>query len=407
MKLLISIAWRNIWRNRQRSIVMIIAIAAGLWGGLMATSIMVGLVSKRFETGIEQHVSHVQVNHPDFLIDQNIAFYIDEWDALRQFLEQDSEVQAFSGRTLVNAMLATANLTSGVQVIGVDPAKEAGTSSIDQNIIDGSYFEDGVRNPLLIGKRLADKVKARPGSRIVLTFQDKDNELTSATFRVAGIFQTANSVWDEHNVFVLHNDINEYTGYNGQVNAVNILLNDHRVAGDFATKTKAAFPELSVRIWAEIAPELAFLNEMAGFMMYIILTIILLALAFGLLNTMLMSVFERVRELGVLMAIGMKKKKVFLMIMLETVFLGLCGATAGMLAAWGTIRPLGRSGIDLTPIGGDSLADLGFAAVVYPSLDPGSYAGLTVLVLLCALLTAIYPALKALRLQPAEAVRDT
>ncbi len=406
MKLLPTIAWRNIWRNRQRSIVMIIAIAAGLWGGLVATSIMVGLVSKRFETGIEQHVSHIQVNHPEFLIDRNVEFYINEWEELKHYLDDHPEIVAFSGRTLVNAMLATANLTSGVQVIGIDPEMEAMTSSIDKNITEGSYFEEDLRNPLLIGQRLAEKVKARTGSRIVLTFQDMDNELTSATFRVAGIFQTANSVWDEHNVFVLQDDINEYIGYTGQVNAINILLDDHRLSGDFAERMKEAFPAMEVRMWAEVAPELAFLNEMAGFMMYIILTIILLALAFGLLNTMLMSVFERIRELGMLMAIGMNKRKLFSMIMLETVFLALSGAAAGMLVAWATVKTLGRSGIDLTVIGGDSLADLGFDAMVHPQLDLASYAGLTVLVMVCAVLTAIYPALKALRLQPAEAVKE-
>ena len=405
MKLLIKIAWRNIWRNRQRSIVMIIAIAAGLWGGLMATSIMVGLVSKRFETGIEQHVSHIQINHPEFLIDQNVEFYIDDWEALRSYLENDPEVIAYSGRTLVNAMLATANLTSGVQIIGIDPETENKTSGIGENIIEGHYFEEELRNPLLIGKRLADKVKARPGSRIVLTFQDIDNELTSATFRVAGIFQTANSMWDEHHIFLLHDNINEYIGYENQVNAVHILLDNHRLSADFANELKKAFPRLEVRIWAEIAPELAFLSEMSRFMMYIILSIILMALAFGLLNTMLMSVFERVKELGMLMAIGMNKKKLFSMIMLETVFLALSGAAAGMLATWATVRPLSNRGMDLTIIGGDSLADLGFDAIVHPQLDLASYIGLTLLVIICAVLTAIYPAMKALRLQPAQAVK--
>ena len=405
MKLLIKIAWRNIWRNRQRSIVMIIAIAAGLWGGLMATSIMVGLVSKRFETGIEQHVSHVQVNHPEFLIDQNVEFYIDDWEALRSYLEKEPEVVAYSGRTQANTMLATANLTSGVQIIGIDPHMENETSAIGENIIEGNYFEEDLRNPLLMGKRLADKVKARPGSRIVLTFQDIDRELISATFRVTGIFQTANSVWDEHHIFLLQNNINEYIGYDSQVNAVHILLDDHRLSADFATRLTEAFPGLAVRMWAEIAPELAFLNEMAGFMMYIILTIILLALAFGLLNTMLMSVFERVKELGMLMAIGMNKRKLFMMIMLETVFLALSGAVAGMLAAWATVRPLSKRGMDLTVIGGDSLTDIGFDAMVHPQLDLTSYIGLTLLVIICALLTAIYPAMKALRLQPAQAVK--
>ena len=403
--MLIKIAWRNIWRNRQRSIVMMIAITAGLWGGLMATGIMLGLIDQRFKTSIEQHVSHVQVHHPEFLVDQGVKYDIPDWGSLRDKLEQDDRVLAFSGRTMVSAMLGTASLTTGIQMIGIDPAMEIVTTSLDERILEGSYFEQEMRNPLLIGKRLADKVKARPGSRIVLTFQDVDGELTASNFRVAGIFQTANSVWDEQHIFVMQDDINAYIGYDKQVNAVHIILDDHRESMAFAKTYGKELPNLKVRNWAEISPELSYLNEMSGMMMFIILTIILLALAFGLLNTMLMTVFERVKELGMLMAIGMNKKRVFAMIMLETIFLSLCGAAGGMLTAWATIMPLNRAGLNLAVVGGDSLAEFGFEAMVYPQLDTASFVNLTILVVLCAVLTAIYPARKALKLQPAEAVK--
>ena len=404
--MILKIAWRNIWRNRQRSIVMMIAITAGLWGGLMATGIMLGLIDQRFKTSIEQHISHVQVHHPEFLIDQSVKHHIPDWDILKKKLQEDDQVRAFAGRTMVSAMLGTANLTTGIQLIGIDPAMEVVTTSLDERILEGSYFEPQMRNPVMIGKRLADKVKARPGSRIVLTFQDINGELTASNFRVSGIFQTANSLWDEQNVFVLQEDINTYIGYEGQVNAVNILLGDHLKSIDFTTEYSEAFPNLEVRSWAEISPELSYLNEMSGMMMFIILTIILLALAFGLLNTMLMTVFERVKELGMLMAIGMNKKRVFAMIMLETILLSLCGAAGGMLTAWATIMPLNRAGLNLAVVGGDSLAEFGFEAMVYPQLDTASFVNLTILVVLCAVLTAIYPARKALKLQPAEAVKE-
>jgi putative ABC transport system permease protein len=406
MKMLLKIAWRNIWRNRQRSIVMMIAITVGLWGGLMATGIMLGLIDQRFKTSIEQHISHVQMHHPDFLIDQSVKYYIPDWDIIKKKLQEEEQVKAFSGRTMVNAMLGTANLTTGIQVIGIDPAMETVTTSLDERILEGSYFNQEMRNPMLIGKRLADKVKAKPGSRIVLTFQDIHGELTAANFRVAGIFQTANSVWDEQNIFVMQDDINNYIGYDGQINAISILLDDHLKSFDFANAYNDVYPNLEVRTWAEISPELSYLNEMSSMMMFIILTIILLALAFGLLNTMLMSVFERVKELGMLMAIGMNKKRVFTMIMLETIFLSLCGAAGGMLIAWATIKPLNKVGLNLAAVGGDSLAEFGFEAMVYPQLDTASFFNLTVLVVLCAVLTAIYPARKALKLQPAEAVKE-
>jgi putative ABC transport system permease protein len=283
---------------------------------------------------------------------------------------------------------------------------ETVTTSLDERILDGSYFNQEMRNPMLIGKRLADKVKAKPGSRIVLTFQDIHGELTAVNFRVTGIFQTANSVWDEQNIFVLQDDINNYIGYDEQVNVIHILLDDHLKSFDFADDYSNAYPNLEVRTWADISPELSYLNEMSSMMMFIILTIILLALAFGLLNTMLMSVFERVNELGMLMAIGMNKKRVFTMIMLETIFLSMCGAAGGILIAWATIKPLNKMGLNLAAVGGDSLSEFGFEAIVYPQLDTASFINLTVLVVLCAVLTAIYPARKALKLQPAEAVKE-
>jgi ABC-type antimicrobial peptide transport system permease subunit len=140
-------------------------------------------------------------------------------------------------------------------------------------------------------------------------------------------------------------------------------------------------------------------------MLVVILVIILFALAFGLVNTMLMSVFERIHELGMLMAVGMNRKKVFGMIMLETAFLTFLGAAGGMLLGYFTTLIFGKSGIDLASVGGDSMHDFGFPSLIYPTLEPPMFVVLTILVIITAFLTSIYPALKALRLKPAEAVR--
>lgn len=405
MKMIIKIAWRNIWRNRQRSLTMIMAITAGLWGGLFAASIAMGLMDQRFRTGIEQEFSHVQVHHPEFLKEYNPKYGISPWDILREDLSENEYVRAFSGRTLANGMLASANLTQGINILGVDPTMEAKTTSLENNLMEGEYFGDEVRNPVIIGKRLADKMKVRPGTRLVLTFQDLDNELVSISARVSGIYQTANSMYDENHIYVLQTDLNAYLGGEAIVNQVAILLTDHEMSAEFARQYQEKYPELTVRNWAEVSPQLAFYNEMGMTMFMMILIIILLALAFGLLNTMLMSVFERVKELGMLMSIGMNKKRVFMMIVSETVFLTLSGAVAGMLAGYFSLLLFQKNGINLGAVGGDSLNNFGFDAVVYPQLEPAFFAMLTILVVITAVITGIYPALKALRLRPAEAVR--
>jgi len=384
---------------------MILAITAGLWGGLFATSIMMGLVTQRFKTAVEQELSHVQIHHPEFLTDYNSKYMIDDWHGLKNNIKADEDAKAFSGRAFLSGMIGTATLTTGISILGVDPQMEANTTSLDQNIIDGQYFGEDMRNPVLIGMTLADKLKARPGTRVVLTFQDLENELTSASFRVAGIFQTANSIYDENNIFVLQKDVEEYLGRVDVINEVAVLLKELELADGFSNRYKEKYPELEVRTWLEISPLIGYYHEMGSTMLMVVLVIILLALAFGLLNTMLMSVYERIKELGMIMAIGMSKKRVFVMILLETVFLTLSGAVCGMIAGYSTVLLLKDRGLDLSVVGGDSLKDFGFDPVVYPHLDISFFAVLTVLVILLAVFTAVFPALKALRLSPAEAVK--
>lgn len=403
--MLLLISWRNLWRNRKRSLVMVAAITAGLWGGLFAASIMFGMVKQQFESAIEQQISHMQIHHPEYIKDRLVEYAIKDWEALDQSLAGDPDIEAYSMRACVHGMLASAHLTRGIDIIGIDPGTEAATTGLQNNLIKGSYFSEGIRNPVLIGQSLAEKTKLQEGSRLVLTFQDIDNELVSAAFRVAGIFQTANSMFDENHVFVLRSDLDQYVAGQPIIHEVALISTDINRLDDIQKRYSEHFPELSIRTWAEISPELSYLREMAGVMLTIILGIILFALAFGLVNTMLMSVFERIRELGMLMAIGMNKKRVFLMILIETSFLSILGALGGIVLGATTIGIFGNRGIDLATVGGESMRDFGFPSLVYPTIEPGFFLTLIVLVVITALITSLYPALKAIRLLPAEAVR--
>ncbi len=405
MKTLIKISWRNIWRNRQRSLTMILAITVGLWGGLFAASIATGLMDQRFKTGVEQEFSHIQVHNPEFLRESHPRHGIANWDTLQNELSANDTVVAFSGRTLVSGMIASANMTQGVNLLGVNPQMEAQTSSLKINLKEGEYFKEDMLNPLLLGKSLADQMNVRIGSRLVITFQDLNNELISTSCRVSGIYQTANSAFDQRNIYLLQTDLNNYLGDTTIVTQAAMLLKDHKLSDDFSDSLQKKHPELNIRTWAEVSPQLAFYNEMGMTMFMIILFIILLALAFGLLNTMLMSVFERVKELGMLMSIGMNKKRVFVMILLETIFLSLSGAASGMAASYLTLLSLKDKGINLAPLGAGSLSEFGFEPVVYPQLEVSFFIFLTIMVVAAAILTGIYPALKALRLNPAEAVK--
>lgn len=405
MKTLLKISWRNVWRNKARSIVIILAVSFGLWGGVFATAFMNGMLKQQFEAGIKNQVSHIQIHNPDFIRERQTEFTIHNADEIFSFLEQSDKVFSYSSRILASGMLATASMTSGVDIYGINPLQEKIVTNFDDNIIDGDYFESVSRNPVLVGAKLAEKMNINTGSRLVMTFQDINGNITSASFRVCGIYRTINSTLDERNVYVKSADLEELMGETGIVNEIAILLHDIEDVNDYRLELQEEFSGNEIRIWAEIAPDLSFMNEFAGIAMLVLIIIILFAMAFGLLNTMLMTIFERTRELGVLMSVGMSKFRVFLMILLETAFLVITGSVFGTLIGTLTVSLTHRTGLDLTGFGGEALHEYGFDAVIYPTLDSIFYLNLAILVLLTATLAAIYPAYKALKLKPAEAVR--
>ncbi|MGB1317956.1 MAG: ABC transporter permease, partial [Flavobacteriales bacterium] len=281
---------------------------------------------------------------------------------------------------------------------------EKNVSVMSEKIVDGKYFEGMKRNPILIGKKLAEKLKVGVRKKIVLTFQKDNGDLVTGAFRVVGVYKTSNSKADEMNVFVRASDVNRLLEESAGFHEVAIITNDVANVDADVTELKAKLSSLSVRSWKEISPDLAFADEMMMQMLYIIIGIILMALSFGIVNTMLMAVLERKRELGMLMSVGMNKTKVFFMIVIETVFISMVGGPIGVVLGFITVTYFGSAGIDLSTVG-EGLESFGISTMVYTNLEPVFYINVTIMVMVAAILSSIYPARKALQLKPAEAVR--
>lgn len=405
MKTLLKISWRNVWRNKARSIVIILAVGFGLWGGVFATALINGVLNQQFDSSIKNDVSHIQIHNPEYIVDRETSMIVKNSLDIIDFLLGQEQVAAYSARTRANGMLATASMTSGVELFGIDIENENNTTSLKNNIVDGDYFASDFRNPILIGERLSEKLNIDVGNRIVITFQDLTNEIVSASFRVNGIYRTSNTSNDERNVFLRQSDIEELLGEEFIINEIAILLNDIEEVDAFRDNLQAQFPENEIRTWYEISPELSFMTEFSGIAMMILLIIIMFAMAFGILNTMLMTIFERTRELGVLMSVGMSKGRVFSMIILETTLLVVTGSIFGSIIGSLSVYFTSGSGVNISRFGGDALSDFGFDTIIYPTLDNLFFVNLAFLVLVTSVLAAIYPAYKALKLNPAEAVR--
>ncbi|MDX9907427.1 MAG: FtsX-like permease family protein, partial [Bacteroidales bacterium] len=288
-----------------------------------------------------------------------------------------------------------------------DPAKEKQVSDIYKFVIEGDYFEkEGKSASMLISQKLATKLKAKLGSKIVITIQHTSGELAYGLFRVSGIYKTSNAIFDEPNIFVRKENLIALTGFDpSHASEISVLLDKTELTDPVTAELKAKYPSMSVMSWKELEPLLAGLSSMMDQMAYLLLIVILIAMAFGIINTMMMAVLERTRELGMLMAVGMNRRKVFVMIMLETILLSLVGTVIGIVISAMTIHYTGINGINFSKWA-EGYESWGYSSLIYPVLYLRFYIGMTVLVIITAVFSSIYPARKALKLNPASAIRE-
>lgn len=400
-----AVAWRNLWRNKLRSVVIIIAIAIGIFAGAFSWSFYRGMVEQRVQTAIRTESSHIQIHHPDYLVNPDQKNVISNMDSIAAVIDTIDEVEAVTARIIVNAMISSSATGSGVEVIGIDPEQERKVTNISAKIIEGSYFDGNLRSPVVIGERLASKLSVKLRSRIVLTMQEMNGELTRGSFRVAGIYKTSNTTFDEMKVFVKKQDLASLTGIQPREgHELAVMLKNNELTGTAAGKIRALLPQLDVKTWREIMPEVNIVEKSMDLSMYIFMVVILVALIFGIINTMLMAVLERIKELGMLMAVGMTKARVFIMILLETVFLSLTGGAIGIITGYFSTVITSRLGIDLTAFAA-GYEKLGYEPVIYPVVNFDIDVKVAVMVLITGCLAALYPAWKAIHLNPAEALR--
>jgi ABC-type lipoprotein release transport system permease subunit len=401
-----SIAWRNVWRNKLRSLIMIVAVALGLFAGVFTMAFMQGAVDARIESATNTELGHLQIHAPRFLENNNIIYNIPDADSLAREIEALDSVKAASFRLIAEPFIMAAHGTAGGKLLGVIPEEEKEVTDIREHVIEGTYLEKTTRMPpILIGKKLADKLQLNIGTRINVQMVDMIGNLSAKGYRVGGIFETNNTSYDESTLFVRYQDLKEQLSIEGnKAHEIAIILEDGDWAADVKKSIQQIADDLNVQTWKEISPEMSLLTDSMDQYMYIFILIILLALCFGIINTMLMAVLERIKEIGMLMAIGMNRRKLFSMIIIESVMLTLTGGIIGIIIGSGVTKIFETHPINLSMFA-EGLESYGFAAQVYTSLEGNTLIVITVLVIITGILSAVYPARKAVKLNPAEATR--
>ena len=469
--MILEIAWKNIWRSKLRSLVVIIAIGVGLLGGITAVAFMNGLLIGRIDDALEIEVSSIQLHNTEFMENSELQYFIN--DAVISQIEAFPSVKAVSKRLVIETMVSSNRSAAGIKLLGIEPEKEKQVTKLYEHLVDSNsrYFEGIKRRPILIGAKLAEKLKVHVRSKLAVNTVDINGVSIRNVFRVVGIFKTQNSGFDGMNAFILFSDMQKMLSIDeGLAHEIAFMLDDmleteqmkidlqkqftkYRINDkslmkirndsvpqfiyskieslkssvdltklDFDNELKSTLSEeefeqyspqifesceagINVSEWKQLSPELAMQTTWMDFILYVFVGIILAALGFGIVNTMLMVVLERIREIGMLIAIGMNRRKVFVMIVLESVMLSLVGGFVGILLSWGVVSMLHNTGVDMSMFS-EGMGAIGYPSLIYPSISIYSYFKITIMVIITGILAAIYPALHAVKLNPSEAIRE-
>ena len=403
--MILSLAWKNIWRSKRRSFVVMSAVAIGVWSIIFMVSFYNSLIGAISRNSLQHDYSHIQIHHEGYLSDSGLDFQLRNPSKLLEFPSQIADIKAASGRLIVNGMVASPKTNLGIQVYAIDPADEAAVTDLPSFLTAGDYFTNIKRNPILLSQKLAEKLKVKVRSKVVITVQDMEANIRAGAFRVSGIFHSKSPRINKDVIYVRHTDLsNLLNTTDSSFNEFAYLLKDNESLIK-TKKTMEVKTDNLVRTYREIAPEFDLIEEASAVSKQVITVIVMLALLFGIINTMLMAVLERTKEIGMLRAIGMYKRKIFLMIVLETSMISLVSAPVGLIAGFLTNVYFEKTGgMDLSQYAG-ALEQYGGDAIFYPEIAQSTYFFLMLVVIMTALMGAIYPAIKAVNLKPLEAIR--
>lgn len=406
MRNTLSMAWRNIWRSPWRSLVVIIAMSLGIWAGIFTIGWTQGMNIARTDSALNDYVGHGRISSEAFLANGDIAACIPQYTEVVAALETSEHVSAWAPRLATSSMIQSGSKSTAVMVMGVDPEREGMVFSSAVNVVEGHFLTEAFGDELVIGQSLAEKLDVMLDDRIVLTFQDQTGDIYAGLFWVTGIYDGVSNMVEEANLYVSIGTLSQALALpSPSAHEIRYRVTDLAALDAAQAQLAISLPAVvQLDDWKRINAELGMADDIMAQAMLIFITIILLAMSFGILNTMLMAILERQRELGMLMAIGMNKARLFALIVTETLLLSLAGLPLGIALGHVTLTLTAKTGITMASVE-QGLAEFGIGATIYPVTVPEYYLTIAALVFVLSFLFSLYPARKALKLNPVESMR--
>jgi ABC-type lipoprotein release transport system permease subunit len=407
--MLVTVAWRNLWRHRRRTLITAVAMAVGIALCMASAAFTDGTFETVFDVLVEQQLGHVQVHHPDYPETHEQHATVQDADALLGRIDTHPEVRAVAGRLSGFALVGTEDETAGALLVGVDPPRERELTPFHERVREGRFLADAPAQEIVLGHKLAEDIAAQVGDVVVVVTQSADGSLGNTLLTVVGTTKTGNARIDRAGALLHLADVRDLLVLPDQLHEILVLTADPDTIADTAVALRAEIGSDSVEVvpWWEASPQTAAMMDLRDTNLAIVIVIVFGAAAFGVLNTMMMSVFERTRELGVLRALGMRPRRLVALILIESGGLALIAAVIGVGLGLLLDVYLVRTGVDFS---GSLEEGYEFSGVVLDPVIKGlvrvePIAVIVLAVFVVTLAASVWPALRAARLRPVDAIR--
>lgn len=405
MKLFLKLAWRNVWRHRRRTFIVMLAVGLGLALMMLYDGVVGGFNQAIYGNAIRVLGANIQAHAQGYgaAVGQKPLLVIDNADAVLKAAQAQPQVLAAMPRINTTGMASSREGAFAVSIVGIEPDKEQPVSMMASHVTGGRYLSPNDQDVVLIGKGLADAMGVAVGDKITLAGRAPHEQMRKRTMIVAGIYDLGMPDIEKRSVFMSLGEAQSLYGLEGPTE-VSILLHHIGNENQVIDAMKPAVGSVEMETWATLFPELESALNRKGGIMDVFGVIIMVIAGIGILNLLLMAVFERTREIGLMGALGLKPRQISWMFVLEGAVMGLLGVALGLLLGLAINGLLGQVGIDMSKFSGltDYMAMID--GKVYPTLGLDKFAQRAITVLVVAVLASLYPAREASRQEPARAL---